>query len=812
MASIVFDEIAGVDKKSSETDIDRRFATKLENLSTTKKPGALSKDGAYTDVSSSLVGSALPAGITIKSLFELGVTSPANTDIYLAHGTDANSDNRVYAGQIATDTDISQLPAADWQELTEHEGRYTIDTGAGDTISSAQIVISSSNARYGSLSTTDDYYNDWILWINIGGTDAATIVLDYTFDGGAATKTFDVLSGALTGIANADFFTLSRYNLMADPGLAAGSGTPPRFADIVQIDDVLRWKQRENAAVGMTGNAEQFPTQYNLWYGYIKRTFGASGDEFDDFWLDVEQPLQPSQGLATLSNATTGGSLPATTNYTFNAAYVYDGIQISGLSPLNNITTGGTGTNKITAELNIPYSASYDSSAAGFIFSHSVDSPSENPTYYNLHTLSRRVTAVRIYVTGGSLTGTTANPDFLTERVISSAVATTPDFTLGADKVLTDTITFSDEADVDGTYLVDTGQTNLRPNFKYGTALGSHFIGASIRTDSGDRRNNALIASIVDGNGVATIDAFGASNIINLGFYGSKQITGIHVLGDEGVDTSPKARALVFADDDYYILSITSGASFSFDLDNIGQQEGLVAPDSLVYAEGQLYGVSRNGFRMFTPQGTRIIGEGFKNDFDALTTPSEGLGAYFKKERLVIFHFPTDGKTFAIDLLSEKLNMLEYSYNDAFVWMTKQRTGNLLAMTGSKIFQIGSGSDQDGTKIVPLVRTKRFTARELGGQDGDVMTLTEGYISYLSDTGITMKVYLGNSAAADVTLGTTILPAQTTEDDVFFRLPKGTNADEIEVEVTLDSTQKLTNTSFRFNRLRLDGYSKRRIS
>ena len=125
-ATLIIDKINGINRKASPTDLDKSFLQELKNLSLTKKPGALVKDSFYNDVSDTLVGT-LPASVTLKSLFELGLTSPSNQDIYLLHVTDAGSNNRLYVGPYWNGSSF----ISSWLELTEHEGEYTAGASTG---------------------------------------------------------------------------------------------------------------------------------------------------------------------------------------------------------------------------------------------------------------------------------------------------------------------------------------------------------------------------------------------------------------------------------------------------------------------------------------------------------------------------------------------------------------------------------------------------------------------------------------------------------------------------------------------------------
>jgi hypothetical protein len=779
MSSINFEQFFGLDKKSSPTDIDKKFFQEIKNLSTTKQPGKLVKDGAYSDVSDSLVGT-LPADIDdIKSIAQLSLTRPSEQDVYLIHAQDGSNNHKLWVGPYWNGSSFTN----EWLELTENVGSETC--GAASTAS--QIDIASGESGFANYSTTDDYYNDWFVYIsNISATARVT---DYSNDGSNATWT--VTTNGLTGItASTDTFVLFKYPVI-------------RENDIAAVDDVVRWAVKENTAIGMTGNTSSFGTQYNLWYGYINRTFGTTNPHaFNDFWLDTQQMLAPPSGdeIQTQQFSGAGGMTDATWHIFF--AYEYDGDQIGPLSETAVAQATSAPNDHLRITVSLPFDANYDSGGPYDLFAFT---DTYRPTDYDPSPLSRRVTALRVYLRQST---SSASPTFAGRYVISSSDTSEIDFALGADGILEEVIEYGEDP-TGNTYLQDVGQTNLRPNFKYGTALGSHFLAAAVRTQSGEQQNNDFIASIVDGAGVAATDTFGASNIANLGFYGSKSITGIHVLGDEGIDQSPKARAMVFTDDDYYVVQITSGASFAYQLDNIGEKEGLHAPDSLVYAEGNLYGVSRNGFRLFSPRGTKILGEGLKDDFDSLTTPSEGIGAYYKEERLIVWTFKTDTKSYALDLLSGQ--MIEYDFDATLSWFTAQKDGGLLSTDGSKIYEHGTGTDQDSNYIVPVVKTKRFTAQDMGGMRNDEIIFTELLLSYKSNTAITCNFYLDGSASALSWNDASLFAAQATEGEVRIPMPLGSRGKSAEVELTLSDTQKTTNTSFEVNNIRVNGYIKRRI-
>lgn len=798
MPELLIERAKGIARKTALSDIDKDFFQELKNVNFNAKPGILTKDGKYSDISTSLVGANLPSSRVRKSLFELSVTEPSVSgktiqDIYLCH-VKSGSDHEIYVGKH---WDGSSAFNNSWLELSEAEGAYTTDA----TTTESSVL---SNEPIG---TTTNFYKGFIIIVTIGGVLRPAIVIASSLSAGVTT--FTVTTGALNGIAaSGEAFSLFRYNISS--GIASAI-----------IDDVIRWKAFGNSAIGMLGNTSIFPTQFNLWYGYVGRTVGITNAEtLNDFYLDIQALLRPDTSVvfsnqvgiiqSIAASNTANGALTNNETYGINIAYIYDGFQIGPLGGWRSIAMGASD-DTITLVLHIPFLAQYYSADTNFVNAYSslafAKSTTEPfwpgvPGSYKHQLLSKRVTGVRIYTRDNTETNTIS---FSVEKILASSSTNSGeiDFVMSTEKILTVTITINEHLS-GNTHLQDIGQSNLFPNFKYGTALSTHFLAAAIRNYTGERKSDNLIASIVDGAGVPTHDNFGGTNVINLGFYGGNEITGIHVIGDEGMDQSPKAKAMIFTDDDYYVIDIISGASFNFNLDNIGKQEGLAAPDGLVYAEGILLGVSRNGFRIYNTNGAKIIGEQIKDDFDALTTLEDCKAGYHKKKRLVVFHFPTDGKTFAFDTLHGNFGLIEFDYNDTFDWFLSTRDGNLLALTSSKILQFDSGNDQDGTKIVPEAKTVRINASQFvpAGVPEDFLRLQYLWLAYQSNTAIEVNIFLDGSGTK-MTLNNVSFSSKSNEGETYIGFPVGTLCREFEVEMKLDNTQKTSNTIFKINRLRV---------
>lgn len=893
MASIVIDKFGGIDRKSNDTDLSTSIGRQVKNFSTTKRPGALGKAGSYADAASTVFGSTLPASITWQNIAEMPLTLPENRDIYILHGK-SGSNHHLWVGKYWNGSAF----VSGFLKITENEGSYTCDAGTnGSQIVDTQL-----------LSSVDDYYNGWVVTLNNAAASLviSAVVQDYT--GSTKTLTFktNALGSGGLAAASGDTYYISRTPVLAN---TVGSGV-----GIANVDDIIRFLPRENAVICMTGNASQFPTQYQLWYGYINREYGVSSptETFNNFYLDTQQLQKPALS-SSLSNQRgimqltpeVGGSLASGT-WTIYAAYEFDGFQIGPLSDGYAVTTG-SGNNSIRIYTELPLNGSYFDTTtetgltadAGTTANQIVDAALSSAVddFYNnwicvynnvalgttryaivtnyvgatktlefdagdlgagattgdtyslrkdpltsdsfikcfdsnsiglkatAYSLSKRITAIYYFATAPSETdiklintGGFASNNPLT---ISSSDDADNSFALdsnsnyllmnGAPRSL-----MFDTTPTGSTYIQLAGQTGLNPNYKYAVALDTHVVAAGIRTEDGERKNNNIIASIVDGSGVAAPDVFGAANVINLGFYGSKEITGIKVIGDTSTTTSPKRRLLVTTDDDAYVMTLTTGQDFDFALDRVGDKEGIIAPDSIVSAEGSIFGVSRNGFRVFSESGTQMIGEGLKDDFDALTDPTEAVGAYFKKHRLVIWSFATDNKVFALDLLSKDFQMIELSLAHAMTILLAARTGDLYSMSTSAFYQHESGSTQAGTAITPVWRSKKLTAKDFfdettgfsGTADADFIP-HEGFIRYKSDTAVTLNAYRNGSSA--ITFNNLSLAAQSTAQSKRFKFPLGLHCKDIEFEFTLSSSQAASNTSLELDLIKVVGDIKKRM-
>ena len=164
-ATLVLDDWSGGLNTDLPPDkINKAMATVLENADVRNKalqgtPGAF----AYLD--------GLPVGFVRISEAQFKFTISSEQDVTLVYGTLSGADKlyvRPYLSMAGAWVDS-------WQELTEKEGNNTADAGTNTT-----SVVDSAL-----LSSTNDYYNGWILYNNT--RNKSTVITDY--DGGTKTLT-----------------------------------------------------------------------------------------------------------------------------------------------------------------------------------------------------------------------------------------------------------------------------------------------------------------------------------------------------------------------------------------------------------------------------------------------------------------------------------------------------------------------------------------------------------------------------------------------------------------------------------------------
>lgn len=392
-----------------------------------------------------------PSGITTVSGCEIEFTKPSTQKIKIIYGTDAASRDTLWWKPYWNP--VTEAWVDSWQELTEFEGPYVMNNiaggAAGDTDDNDVYDLSSLD------STTDDYYNEWLL-LNL--TLFKSMVVD-DYDG---TNRKLILKNDITGQLVDDKYMLYRFPLIksleGENLVDAGSSTTTIIdtelrADIndyyvgwklyndnrhatldnavtitaydaktktlthptitsqttndryivwkethnIRVEDFVRFFPRENAVEMSLGNDEPYPLKAPLWFGYISEREYFSPSAFNDttfkgFWLTRNVMEKPDESMVNPTDK--GSGTLVDDRYDFRLSYIYDGYQESPLSAKDGINPAGS--NAIEVELIVPLYYSDDSNKPG-IYAPMLD---------------RRITHIRLYASK-SVSGDLADDYFL---------------------------------------------------------------------------------------------------------------------------------------------------------------------------------------------------------------------------------------------------------------------------------------------------------------------------------------------------------------------------------------------------------------
>lgn len=272
-STLIFDDWSGGLNTDLPADkISRAMATVLENADVRNKalqgtPGA----AAY------LTG--LPTGFVRISEGQFKLTKPSEEEITLVYGTLSGADKlyvRPYLNSSGTWVDS-------WQELTEKEGDNAADAGTNTT-----TVIDAAL-----LSTTNDYYNGWILYNKT--RNKSSIITDYD----QASKTI-TLAWAITAQTNGDTYFICRNPIYDVSGNSY-------FAP----DTECKFSQRENSIDIITGSDAEFKLAgksdmvLTVINGY--QAFDDTDLNFTGLYLSIKPPLvlqRPWTQLAGVATVT----------------------------------------------------------------------------------------------------------------------------------------------------------------------------------------------------------------------------------------------------------------------------------------------------------------------------------------------------------------------------------------------------------------------------------------------------------------------------------------------------------------------------
>ena len=852
METIRIKSFKGLNKKVNPSDIADNQAQELKNFWIDSEIGTLKKITGYSDYFSDY-----PSGLSIKSMFQFLVSSPSEQEIYVVYGQDGSRDEiwiRPYWDSI------NENWVDSWQELTEAEGTLTAGPGTDTTHIVCSGFSSSEDDYYAGWIVTSDARNTQTRVLSYDGS-TKTLTLAVSISGQTSGDTFRIErfnlyfpfesgslgSGTTTTVAyisglkakTDDYYigwnfynsTVGAYSTVSDydpvagkitlssaiTGQASGDGfelyygTPP-----LSVDDKIRFTQRPDALIMSVGNNSGYPTQAPLWFGYINRRYFSSdnnyNNDFNGFYLCRNVLDKPDSSIIGLTDVTgdLGDTYPDT--YYVRASFIYDGYQESPLSDAQSISIGAT--KSLNIEIHMTLDNGYNN-------------------YYS-YIMNRRITGVRVYVAKGADADTNWEYYFLYQFVIASdnpellpisnwngsLIAGhfySQDVTMNADgwsnKIYDPDIpperrdTSSTDANVarrrlggTSSYLtvnrgdywdVIQGHNSIYidANYKYAALVQGRSFIAPIFTD---KKHESLIAfSTINGYGNMCPDIYPRLNFISANDYGIRKINGLALMID---------RLIIFSESDILKLMINPASEFSWELDETYQDVGCVAPDSIEYIEGIVFYLSKDGVRYFDGNTSHLV-YGTYGLFDDFTTTSDAFGIYNKKLKQYWIAFPTEGKIYAINIVSNDMYFFEFELADSLIWAIQLHSNDILFTDGSNIYQLDDSLTLGSwtNKIVPLWKSKAFN----GGAKDVEMILRRVSISYKSNTPIKFNYYRNFSSTAATALNSAF-QANTTEKNIVAKFPLGERGTDYEFEITLDSDYEDTNNYLTINEIAID--------
>ena len=853
METIRIKSFKGLSKKVNPSDIADNQAQELKNFWIDSEIGTLKKITGYSDYFSNY-----PSGITIKSMFQFLVSKPTENEIFVIYGQNGTNDEiwiRPYWDSI------NENWVDSWQELTEAEGTLTAGAGTDTTHIVCSGLSSSEDDYYAGWIITSDARNTQDRVISYDGS-TKTLTLAVAISGQTSGDTFRIErfnmyfpfesgtlgSGTTETVAyisglkakTDDYYigwnfynsTAGAYSTVSDydpiagkitldsgiTGQASGDGfelyygTPP-----LSVDDKIRFIQRPDALIMSVGNDSGYPTQAPLWFGYIDRRYFSSdnnyNNDFKGFYLCRNVLDKPNSNIIGLTDVSgdLGDTYPET--YYVRASFIYDGYQESPLSEAQSISIGAG------KSLNIDIHMTLDN---GY-----------NDYYSDI--MNRRITGVRIYVAKGGDADTNWEYYFLYEFVIASdnpellpisdwngaLIAGhfySPDVTMDADgwsnKIYDPDIpperrnTSSSDSNVVRRRLGGSGFSSLMTvnrgdywdviqghnsiyidaNYKFATLVQGRSFIAPIFTD---KKHPSLIGfSTINGYGNMCPDIFPRLNFISANDYGIREINGIALMID---------RLIIFSESDILKLMINPASEFSWELDETYQDVGCSASDSIQYVEGLIFYLSKDGVRYFDGNVSHLV-YGTYGLFDDFTTINDAIGIYNKKLKQYWISFPTEGRTFAINIISEDMDVSEIELPNSILWAIQLHTNDILFTNGSNIYKLDDSLTLGAwtNKIIPLWKSKAFN----GGAKDVEMIPRRISISYKSNTPIKLNYYRNFSTTASTIENG--FPANTTEKNIIAKFPLGERGTDYEFEITLDSDDYDNNNYLIINELAID--------
>lgn len=616
---ILDDWSGGLNTDLPADKLPKSMATVLENADVKNKAlkGALGA-AAY------LTG--LPEGFVRISEGQFRLTVPSEQDITLVYGTLSGADKlyvRPYLSMAGAWVDS-------WQELTEKEGNNTADAGTNTT-----TVVDAAL-----LSTTNDYYNGWIL-LNLSRAQSS-VITDY--DGSSKTIT---LAWAITSQTTGDSYLVCRNPVYTDDGNY-----------IFSPDSVCRFSQRGNSIDIVTGSNLELGYHSDLVLTVLSNYAGFDDTDlnYSGLYLTVRAPQVLQLAWTQLAAIAAGsaeyaiGSDSAGTIWLLMAVAKYDGTDESpiwkgvGTMDGTQFTIASTASPNATStgnDINISATSSPEAIRISVSISYgksAVNVPLLSPggafasdINYNI-IFDRRITSIVFYMaqaTAASATLVTPRTEWrkVQEVLVNDSTwsGTGPLYTRTVD---IDAYAYNKNAGIDISEFQGHSAIQVRVKADFVTKIKNQTFVASAYADQ--RRQSFLWQTpfTQEGYNAATVTPYTA--FIDMGTYGLGAIKGM---------VESFGALVVFGEDRLVKFQVSDGIAST---DQQYQFRGASSPDALFSINGLVYFVSIEDIYYYSSsqQVVKSITESFVREaWRALATADKqaaAIGYDRRNDKLII--------------------------------------------------------------------------------------------------------------------------------------------------------------------------------
>lgn len=461
------------------------------------------------------VNTGLNASFIKLSEEQFKFTSPSEQNCVLVHGT-LSGVHKLY---IRPYISLAGAWVDSWIELTERETSLTADAGTNTT-----TIVDA-----GLSSTTDDYYNGWIVYNSTRTT--AAIVTDYV----GSTKTLS-LSWAIASQTTGDSYFICRNPLYKTDGTSifAPSSSGCRFL------------QRDNSIEIVTGgdaiyDAQDTPSKTDLFLTVLNghQALNDTDLNFTGFYLTRKTPAvtHPGDGTSSfqiLSAAVVAASEIALTDGTYIVlpVPVYDGFQEAprwkGVSPFDGTKYAGSGYDTITVsagnkKIQVNLGISYAKEAGGI--ETPLLTPDKDGQDVQQHLVfDRRITGIRIYMAAARIVSASNYEPTGEFRFIEEVKINSSSWTVSSGSYHTYAVFYITKDKFDANQGVDISDRHghdslkIHANANFIASTGESVAVANVYAD--EKRQSFVFFAAKNSDGLVTPDVIPHTSYQNLSTFG----------------------------------------------------------------------------------------------------------------------------------------------------------------------------------------------------------------------------------------------------------------------------------------------------